>query len=153
MADNKLNDIIQDSLSHIKELIDVNTIIGEPIPTNNGTLIIPVSKVSMGFVSGGVDYFGKNAPQGAQNSSFGGGGGTGVTVVPLGFLVVNAAGEVTMLNVGAAVNPPDKLESVANLIERSPDIIQRFKDVFGKKKDESQTDSMPEMPDDTNPEA
>ncbi|MBO5273964.1 MAG: sporulation protein YtfJ [Clostridia bacterium] len=153
MADNKLNDIIQDSLSHIKELIDVNTIIGDPIPTNNGTLIIPISKVSMGFVSGGVDYFGKNAPQGGSNSSFGGGGGTGVTVAPLGFLVINAAGEVTMLNIGASAAPHDKIESVANLIEKSPDIIQRFKDVFGKKKDETPTDIMPEMPEDNKPEA
>lgn len=142
MADNKLNDIIQDSLSHIKELVDVNTIIGEPIPTNNGTMIIPISKVSMGFVSGGIDYFGKNAPQSGSNSSFGGGGGTGVTVAPIAFLVINAAGEVTMLNIGACATPPDKIESIANFIEKSPELIQRFKDVFGKKKEDAPDDTV-----------
>lgn len=146
MADNKLNNMIQDSLSHIKELVDVNTIIGEPIPTNNGTIIIPVSKVSLGFVSGGIDYFGKNAPQNVANSSFGGGGGTGVTVAPIAFLVINAVGEVTMLHIGAAAAPPDKIESVANLIEKTPELIQRFKDVFGKKKSDESSDSMSEMP-------
>ena len=98
MAENKLTEIIQASLEQIKQVVDANTIIGTPITTPNGTTIIPVSKVMVGFASGGLDYLGKNMARKAQNSpqnsglttNFGGGGGTGVTVQPVGFLVVGA---------------------------------------------------------------
>ena len=60
MSDNKLNDIIQTSLDSIRSMVDSNTVIGSPITTANGTLVIPVSKVFVGFASGGVDYLGKN---------------------------------------------------------------------------------------------
>ena len=79
MSENKLSDIIGTSLEKIKALVDGETVIGNPIQTPNGTTVIPVSKISMGFASGGIDYTGKKAP--VQN--FGGGGGTGVTVTPI----------------------------------------------------------------------
>ncbi|MBQ7334290.1 MAG: sporulation protein YtfJ, partial [Clostridia bacterium] len=65
MSENKLNDIIQTSLDSIRSMVDSNTVIGSPITTANGTLVIPVSKVFVGFASGGVDYLGKNT----QNTS------------------------------------------------------------------------------------
>ena len=94
MAESKLKEIIQTSLASIREVIDANTIIGEPIEIGNGsgTVIIPVSKVSMGYASGGVDYFGKNVSPAENMSNFGGGGGTGVSVSPVGFLVVKEDG-------------------------------------------------------------
>ena len=73
MSENKLNDIIGTSLEKIRALADGETVIGNPINTPNGTTIIPVSRVSMGFASGGLDYNGKKAATAAQN--FGGGGG------------------------------------------------------------------------------
>ena len=85
MSENKLNDIIGTSLEKIRALADGETVIGNPINTPNGTTIIPVSRVSMGFASGGLDYSGKKAETAAQN--FGGGGGTGVTVSPVAFLL------------------------------------------------------------------
>ena len=90
MAENKLNEIIQTSLEKIKELSETGTIIGDPINTVGGTVIIPVSKISLGFASGGVDI-GKHL-KGGENSkqsdaSFGGGGGTGLTITPVGFLL------------------------------------------------------------------
>lgn len=144
MTDNKISGIIEASLENIRNVVDANTIIGNPINTPNGTTIIPVSKVMVGFASGGVDYLGKNTKKAAENTSasannlpknFGGGGGTGVTVQPVGFLVISPDGNVQMLNVGTTnAGSNDKIDQVANLIERSPDLISRIKAIFAKDK-------------------
>ncbi len=132
-AENKLQDIIQTSLQSIRSLIDANTIIGTPIVAN-GTTIIPVSKIAMGYATGGLDYNGKDeAPNKAQN--FGAGGGTGLSIQPLGFLVINADGEVDMINVGVK-NPSDPIEQIADFIERSPEIIAKVKALLSKNKAE-----------------
>ncbi len=130
----KLQDVIQTSLQSIKSLIDTNTIIGTPITHPSGTVIIPVSKVAMAYATGGLDYVGKTDPN-AKPQNFGAGGGTGLTLQPIGFLVINAAGEVEMLNVGLK-NPSDPIEQIADLIERSPEIISRVKALLSKNKDE-----------------
>ncbi|MBE6586015.1 MAG: sporulation protein YtfJ [Ruminococcaceae bacterium] len=130
-SENKLQDIIQTSLQSIKTLIDANTIIGTPIIAN-GTTIIPVSKIAMGYATGGLDYNGKEeAPTKAQN--FGAGGGTGLSIQPLGFLVINAEGKVDLINVGVK-NPSDPIEQIADFIERSPEIIAKVKAILGKDK-------------------
>ena len=143
--ENKIQDIIKTSLENIRSMIDANTVIGNPINTGSGTTIIPISKVSMGFASGGLDYNGKivkptPAPTGAQN--FGGGGGTGLSVVPVGFLVVGADGSVSMINVGDKV-PSDPVEQIIELVERSPEIIDKIVSLIKK--------SVPENPDDSAP--
>ena len=82
MSENKLNDIIQTSLDSIRSMVDSNTVIGSPITTANGTLVIPVSKVFVGFASGGVDYLGKNTQNTSHTvNNFGGGGGTGAGIL------------------------------------------------------------------------
>ena len=130
-SENKLQDIIQTSLQSIKTLIDANTIIGTPIIAN-GTTIIPVSKIAMGYATGGLDYNGKEeAPSKAQN--FGAGGGTGLSIQPLGFLVIDAEGKVDLINVGVK-NPSDPIEQIADFIERSPEIIAKVKAILGKDK-------------------
>lgn len=151
MAENKLTEIIQASLEEIKKVVDADTIIGNPINTPAGTTIIPVSKVMVGFASGGLDYLGKNMKNAAENAqkpsqlqtNFGGGGGTGVTVSPVGFLVVAPDGSVTLLNVGANTPMNDTIESISNLIERSPDVISRIAAIFKKnnKNDEEKSDN------------
>jgi sporulation protein YtfJ len=132
MSENKLNDIIGTSLEKIRALADGETVIGNPINTPNGTTIIPVSRVSMGFASGGLDYNGKKAATAAQN--FGGGGGTGVTVSPVAFLVLSPDGEVKLLPVTAAPQGGDTIDKVTAFIERSPDLIEKFKRIFTSKK-------------------
>ena len=132
---------ISTSLTKIRELVDAQTIIGEPINTNGGTVIIPVSKVTVGYVTGGLDYSSKkddatqkpNAPK-----NFGGGGGTGVSVVPVGFLTVTAEGNVTFLPVGGngGNGGGDPIDKIANLVERTPDILEKIKAVFQKKNPE-----------------
>ena len=128
----KLQDVIQTSLQNIKTLIDTNTIIGTPINHPSGTVIIPVSKVAMAYATGGLDYVGKTDPN-AKPQNFGAGGGTGLTLQPIGFLVINPAGEVEMINVGVK-NPSDPIEQIADFIERSPEIIAKVKAILGKDK-------------------
>ena len=136
--ENKLQEIIQTSLESLRSLVDSNTVFGTPITTESGTTIIPISKISMGFASGGMDYNGKT-PSSKQN--FGGGGGTGLTITPVGFLTVKADGSVEMVNITPA--PSGTIEQVADVIERSPEIFAKLKAFFTKNKkskDDAPTD-------------
>ena len=131
--ENKIQDIIQTSLENIRTMVDANTVIGNPINTESGTTIIPISKISMGFASGGLDFNGKPGEVVKDaHKNFGGGGGTGLSISPVGFLIVDKNGRVEMLNTGVAESK-DILEQIANLLERSPDILEKFKTVFHKK--------------------
>ncbi len=133
MSENKMSEIIEASVNSLKSIAGADTIIGEPIKTESGTTVIPVSKISLGFVSGGVDYGAKSEE---KKNNFGGGGGTGVTMTPVCFLVIRSSGEVEILNVKASEKPfPDPVGDVIGLIERSPELIEKFKSVFGKEKD------------------
>ena len=126
--ENKLQDIIQTSLESLRTLVDSNTVIGNPINTESGTTIIPISKISMGFASGGLDYNGKTAN---TKQNFGGGGGTGLSISPVGFLTVKADGSVEIVNINA---PVGTVEQVADVIERAPEIVAKFKALFTKNK-------------------
>lgn len=126
---NKIQEIIKESLENIRTIIDANTVIGTPMETSNGVTIIPVSKISMGFASGGLDFDGKASASAGKN--FGGGGGTGLSVQPVGFLVITHEGRVEMVNVGQSA-PKDTIEQIADLLERTPDIVYRFKMIFDK---------------------
>ena len=131
--ENKIPEIIKSSLENIRSMVDANTIIGDPIPVANGTVIIPVSKVSVGIASGGIDYNGKDqAPTHRQN--FGGGGGTGLTVSPMGFLVCNKDGDVDFINANAKFKP-DPIDQITDFVEKTPDIIAKLKDIFKKEED------------------
>ena len=90
-----IGSLMQTTLENIKDMVDVNTVIGEPIPTANGATVIPVSKVSFGFLTGGGEYDAAKQPAN-MTLPFAGGSGAGVSVQPVGFLVVNEEG-VTVL--------------------------------------------------------
>ena len=136
MSENKMTEIIRASIDSIKSSFDANTVTGTPITTANGTVIIPVSKLSVGFATGGVDYLGKNAQTNAKNN-FGGGGGTGVSVTPVAFFVIAPNGNVEMLNIANPVREQDTVSQIINAIERSPELIEKLKAVFSKKKEET----------------
>lgn len=119
------------SLEKVKEIAGTETVIGDPIYTPTGTMILPVSKLSMGFASGGIDSTSKK--QEKPRSSFGGGGGTGVTVTPIAFLVVSAEGKIDLIPITAPQNI-DTVDKIAALIERSPEILENLKNVFKKEK-------------------
>ncbi len=143
---NKLSDVTKTTLESIRSMLDANTIIGDPIETASGTCIIPISKISVGYASGGVDYLKKDAPVNNGKpvyNNFGGGGGTGITVTPVAFLVVTADGNVNILNINAPAAPSapaaptDTVSQIVGFLERSPDLIDRIKGVIGKKNEEN----------------
>lgn len=124
-----IGSLMDTTMEKIKEMIDVNTIIGEPITSPDGTLIIPVSKVSYGFAAGGSDL-----PTKKENKDcFGGGSGAGVTIQPVAFLTVYQ-GDVRLVSVDRDEGAADKL---VNMI---PDVLKKVKGVFKKDKSESADD-------------
>ena len=132
--ENKIPEIIKSSLENVRSIVDANTVVGDPIITNAGTTIIPISKISVGVATGGVDYSAKSESPKPQN--FGGGGGTGLSVAPIGFLIIDAEGEVEFINV-ASKGKPDPVDQIADLVERTPDIISKIKDIFSKEPKET----------------
>ena len=126
MADHALNDVLATTMEKIKSMLDVNTIIGTPIQTQEGLSIIPVSKVSFGFASGGSD-FGKKPENGVK---FGGGAGAGATISPIAFLIINGE-NVRLLPMATAPNT-----TADRIVEMVPDAIEKIKDCFKKDKKE-----------------
>lgn len=141
--ENKIPEIIRSSMESIRAMVDANTVIGDPITTASGTTIIPISKISIGIASGGVDYNPKKDAQ-PRPQNFGGGGGTGLTVSPAGFLVIDRLGDVEYINVNQK-GKPDPVDQIADLVERTPDIIARIKDLF--KKEDKEEKEEPEATD------
>ncbi len=113
-----LPNMLENTVAKIRELVDVNSVVGEPIITPDGVTIIPVSKVSVGFAGGGSDYVSKN--ENKQDNPFGGGAGGGVKVTPIAFLVIKD-GNVRMLPVAAPANT-----TVDRLVEQIPDTLDRI---------------------------
>ena len=133
MAESKFSDIINASLQKIKEFASSDTIFGEPL-TVGSTTIVPVSRVTMGFASGGVDYAGKKQREAATHpNNFGGGGGTGVNIVPIAFLVISENGGVEVLPITGS-SDSSSIDKIAALIDRSPEILSRLLYVFKNKK-------------------
>ena len=134
MNENKVNELIEGTLGQIRELAGTETVVGDPIYTPNGTLILPVSKISMGFATGGLDFGKKNESDEKKPTRFGGGGGTGVTVTPIAFLILSADGKIDLVPITKAKSETT-LDKVTDLIERSPEILSRLKEVFTQKKE------------------
>ena len=114
-----INGLMDTSMEKIRELVDVNTIIGDPITSPDGTIIIPVSKVSFGFVAGGSDL-----PTKTPKEVFAGGSGAGITINPQAFIVVQRDGDVKMLELGAG--------AIEGIIGGVPDLISKIKAIFSK---------------------
>ena len=100
MSEHPIQGLMDTTLEKIKQMVDMNTIIGDPIITQDGTTIIPVSKIAYGFASGGSEFGNKQQP---ENTLFGGGGGAGVTINPVAFIAISH-GDVKLLNVSNGTN-------------------------------------------------
>ncbi len=129
-----LGDLMTTTMQKIREMVDVNTVVGEPIRTAEGITIIPVSKLSMGFASGGSDFATKNQPAGKDNC-FGGGSGAGINIMPVGFLIIKDD-SVRMLPVAP---PPGT--TADRVIEMVPDLVDKVTDFIDKKKEEKETEA------------
>lgn len=109
--------MLENTIAKIREMVDVNSVIGQPITTPDGVTIIPISKVSVGFGGGGSDFVSKNVNH--QENPFGGGAGGGVKIVPIAFLVVKD-GNVRMLPVAAPANT-----TADRIVEQVPDVLDK----------------------------
>lgn len=115
MAEHPIQGLMDVTMDKIHQMVDSNTIIGKAITTPDGTTILPVSKVSFGFASGGTDFDGKNA---ANRELFGGGSGAGVNIQPVAFLVVKD-GCVRTIQLSNASNSVDRaLTMLPELVDK-----------------------------------
>ncbi len=121
---NKVDSMAQSTIERIKSMIDVNTIIGESITSENGITIIPISKVTYGFASGGSDFISKKDN---NKDLFGGGSGAGVTINPVAFLVINND-DVKLLQIESFSSYLDRI------IAMVPDIADRISNLIKNRK-------------------
>lgn len=131
MNENSIKDMIQSLLQGIDGIADVNTIVGQAVETKDGTVIIPVSKLSMGFVATSAEFPTKlqtsGLPDNTNNGGFGGGGG-GVSIDPVAFLVVTSDGNVRLMDMEGSSN------IAANILGAVPSLVEGLIDALGKKK-------------------
>jgi len=120
-----INELMATTIEHIQAMAGGNTIVGEPIHAGDGITLIPVSKISIGFASGGSDFNGKNA---AAKNNFGGGSGAGVSISPVAFVIVNGA------NVRILPVSPAPASTVDRVVEMVPEMFDKVTDYIDKKK-------------------
>ena len=126
--ENRFDTMFKTSFDNIKGMLDSNTVVGSPIELSNGSTIIPISKLSVGFATGGVD----TGTSSQKSPKFGGGGGSGMSVSPVGFLVINKDGRTEFVSVEGKASS-DPVEQACELLDRSPEIIQKIKNIFDGK--------------------
>ena len=156
MSEHPIEGLMTTAMSSIQDMIDVNTIIGEPIETSNNIVIIPISKVSFGFAAGGSEFKGETVDEYRRKEKeeevqyrlpFGGGSGAGVTINPIAFLVIQEENvKLKPVNYSSSIDKlldyiPDLLDKTNNMINKC---MQKSKDketVKGKNKEEEQKKS------------
>ncbi|MFB5191210.1 GerW family sporulation protein [Alicyclobacillus fastidiosus] len=121
--DHPIQGLMQTAMSNIREMVDVNTIIGDPVETPDGTVILPVSKVGFGFAAGGSE-FAPSTSHGSGGSSdgenpFGGGSGGGVSITPIGFLIVHG-------NNVRLLSTDNQNQLYDRLIDMAPSVMERI---------------------------
>ena len=129
MKEKSANGILTTTIEKVRDLVDVSTIIGDPINLPDGLTIIPVSKVTYGFASGGSDFPSKNNVE-----LFGGAGGAGITINPVAFLVVKD-GEVTIKHI---VSDDNAIERAVSLV---PEMFDKVKNLKKKKDDKADSEA------------
>lgn len=132
MKEQSASGILGTSIEKIKDLVDVSTIIGDPMDLDDGIKIIPVSKVSYGFASGGSDF-----PSKSNAELFGGGGGAGITITPIAFIVVNN-GEVNIKHISTEEGSIERtIGMIPDVVNSVTDVVNKFVDGKGKKTEEN----------------
>lgn len=129
MEKRPISEFVSTTMEKVREMIDTNTVIGQPIKTDDGITLIPVSKVSFGFAGGGTDFQTKYSGNGKQDP-FGGGTGAGVKVTPVAFVVIKD-GSVRIMNIA-----PPASSAADRLIEMIPDVIDRVEGMVKSKSGE-----------------
>ena len=122
-----LPNMLEGTIAKLREMVDVNSVVGDPITTPDGVTIIPISKVSVGFGGGGSDFVSKNVNK--QENPFGGGAGAGVKVVPVAFLIVKD-GNVRMLPLAAPAST-----TADRVVDLVPDVLDKFSAFLDSRKE------------------
>lgn len=125
METHPIEGLMKSTLENLKDMIDVNTIVGDPVETADGTLIIPISSVSLGFASGGSEFPPKTQNNSNSKFPFGGGSGSGVTIKPVAFLVIKED-SVRLL-------PVNQKNTYDKIVDGIPQIIDMLKNSFSQK--------------------
>jgi len=117
--------LMQTAMANIREMVDVNTIIGDPVETPDGTVILPVSKVGFGFAAGGSEFNMSDGGGKADESAhpFGGGSGGGVSIVPIGFLIVHG-------NNVRLLSTDNQNQLYDRLIDMAPTFVDKIQSMF-----------------------
>ena len=144
MSEHPIEGLMTTAMNSIQDMIDVNTIIGEPIETSNNIVIIPISKVSFGFAAGGSEFKGETIDEYTKRDKeeaiqyrlpFGGGSGAGVTINPVAFLVIQSNNVKLM--------PVNHSSSLDKLLDYMPDLIEKTNNIMNRcmqnKKETTQT--------------
>lgn len=129
MAEHPIQSLMKTSMESIKDMVDVNTIVGDPVETPDGTVIIPISRVTFGFAAGGGNYEIEEISDSKGEPSFGGGSGAGVSVRPVGFLVCSP-------NNGIRFMPVEGNALYDRIIDVIPDLVNRMQEMFSCRRDE-----------------
>ncbi len=128
MEEHPIQGLMKTAMENIKEMVDVNTIVGDPVETSDGSVIIPISRVSFGFAAGGSEFEQSEEERKNKDSSglpFGGGSGGGVSVQPVAFLVMSSSGQVRML-------PVDRHAMLDRLIDLAPQLVTQLQNMVKK---------------------
>lgn len=123
-----ISELLGVSMEKVREMADINSIIGDPIKLEDGTTIIPISKVSYGFASGGSDL-----PSKSEKKLFGGGAGAGISIKPEGFLVISN-GNAKMVNIETGSDP------ISSLISTVPEAVDKITSFIKKRKGDDSAD-------------
>ena len=121
MSETKMSEMIKASLDGIRDFSKTESFVGSVISTSSGATVIPVSKITIGLATGGIDYGTRklSVPQ-----SFGGGGGTGASITPIAFLIIAKNGDAKILHLDES---EDSIKRIYDIIERAPEIIEKIK--------------------------
>jgi len=115
----QVEQLMNEAMKNVKTMVDANTIVGDVITTPDGTLIIPITRVTMGFGAGGSEFGARPGPDGEKGKMFGGGTGAGVTVNPVAFLVVTKD-SVRIMPVS------NTMSTVERVIDTMPELMGKF---------------------------
>jgi sporulation protein YtfJ len=132
MDNHPIESLMRSTMENIRDMIDVNTIIGDAVETHDGSVIIPISRVSFGFASGGSEFYSKTNEEKSSQFPFGGGSGAGVSVKPVGFLVMKND-NIRLLSV-------DHENTFDRIVDSVPQWMEMLKGI-GKSKAENQPKS------------
>ncbi|MFJ7744380.1 GerW family sporulation protein [Peribacillus sp. NPDC097295] len=138
MSDHPIQGLMKEAMENLKEMVDVNTIIGDPVETPDGSVILTVSKVGFGFAAGGsefvIDGNHQGQQQGTSKQPFGGGSGGGVSITPIAFLIVGTHG-VKMIHLDEGTHLLEKM------LDLAPQVVDKIQSMLAKKDSQSNKDS------------